>query len=99
MALSHPDAFAALVVVAGGGDPAKLSGIANIPSWSFHAASDPVVAVKFGRDTVDALSAAGAKPKYTEYPSEGYFYPSAHFSWVPAYADESMREWLFALAK
>jgi predicted peptidase len=94
MAASHPETFAALVEIAGGGDPMELGRIAKIPVWIFHADKD-IVPVKFAKTAFDALSASGGSPKFTEYPPELYFYPSAHYSWVPAYADVSMRDWLF----
>lgn len=94
MATAHPDTFAALVEIAGGGDPKELARIANIPVWIFHADKD-IISVKFAKAAFDTLSAAGGSPKFTKYPPELYFYPSAHYSWVPAYADANMREWLF----
>ncbi len=96
MALSHPDTFAALVPICGGGDPARLGRIAKLPIWVFHGEADPVVPVQVSRASVAALKAAGGLPRYTEYPHDAFFLPNAHFSWVPAYADEEMREWLFA---
>jgi len=55
-----------------------------------------VIPVTYGRNTVEALKAAGGQPHYTEYDASTYFYPMAHFSWVPAFRDAAMREWLFA---
>jgi predicted peptidase len=95
MAIAHPDTFAALVVIAGGGDPAALAAVAHIPSWIFHAARDPMVSVRFSDNTVTALTRAGGKPTYTRYSEDVYFYPSAHASWIPAYAGADMKEWLF----
>lgn len=95
LALSHPDALAAIVVASGGGDPAKLAGIARLPVWIFHAVKDPVVPVSFARATVKTLMTAGGAPRYTEYPQDSFFYPTAHESWVPAFSNAEMREWLF----
>ncbi len=96
LALDHPETFAALVPICGGGDPARLGRIAKLPIWVFHGEADPVVPVKTSRGSVAALQAAGGTPRYTEYPQDAFFLPNAHFSWVPAYADAEMREWLFA---
>lgn len=96
MAIEHPETFAALVPICGGGDPAKLARIAQIPIWAFHGAADPVVPVSGSRASIAALKAAGGTPRYTEYAKDMFFLPNAHFSWVPAYADEKMREWMFA---
>jgi predicted peptidase len=95
IAIAHPQEFAALVPVCGGGDPAKLAAIAAVPIWIFHAAKDPTVRVGYSRNSVAALKKAGAHPKYTEYPADAYFYPSAHFSWTTTYANAEMRDWLF----
>ncbi len=99
LAIAHPDLLAAIMTASGGGDPAKLASVAALPAWVFHAVQDPVIPVSFSRGTVDALTKAGGRPKYTEYPSDAVFYPSAHASWVPAYANEEMRNWLFQQSK
>jgi predicted peptidase len=57
------------------------------------------VPVRFSRDTVKALADAGGSPRYTEYPNGTCFNPTAHLSWVPAYADAQMRKWLFEQSK
>jgi predicted peptidase len=99
LAIEHPDEFAALVPVCGGGDPGRLAGIARTPIWVFHAAEDPIVPVQLSQVSVKALEAAGGSPKYTEYPAGTYFYPTAHFAWVPTYANAQMRAWLFQQTK
>jgi predicted peptidase len=98
MAIAHPEEFAAVVPICGGGDPARLAAIAKIPIWIFHAAKDPTVRVGYSRNSVAALKRAGGHPRYTEYPADAYFYPSEHFSWTSAYATVEMRDWLFAQA-
>ena len=85
-----------MVAIAGGGDPATVKALKDKPVWVFHAATDPVIPVSYSRDTVEALRAAGGQPRYTEYDAGTYFYPMAHFSWVPAFADKAMRDWMFS---
>jgi predicted peptidase len=99
MNVDHPDAFAAVVGICGGLDPAKAPVLAKKPIWVFHAEQDPIVNVRFSRETVSALREADGKPRYTEYGREVYFAPAAHWSWVPAYASREMRDWLFEQAK
>jgi predicted peptidase len=99
MNVDHPDTFAAVVGICGGLDPAKAAMLANKPIWVFHAAEDPIVEVRFSRDTVKALTDAGGAPRYTEYGEEVYIAPSAHQSWIPAYASSEMRDWLFEQSK
>jgi predicted esterase len=94
---AHPETFAAIVSVCGGLDPAQAPKLARKPIWLFHAAEDPLVSVRFSRAAVEALRAAGGSPRYTEYPPGTRFIgSSAHNSWVAAFADAAMRDWLFA---
>jgi len=65
---TRPDMFAAAVPVCGGGDPTLASGIVNVPVWAFHGAKDRSVPVKESRNMIEAIEAAGGKPKYTEFP-------------------------------
>lgn len=99
LAVGHPDEFAALVPICGGGDPAKLASISMTPIWIFHAQEDPTIPVQMSRDSVKALEDAGGTPKYAEYPASTYFFPTAHFSWIPSYANTEMRDWLFQQSK
>ncbi|MBN2638231.1 MAG: prolyl oligopeptidase family serine peptidase [Bacteroidales bacterium] len=85
----EPGLFAAAVPVCGAGDSSKATEIAKIPIWIFHGADDPVVPVQFSYDMAQALIKAGAHPGLTIYPGVG------HFSWVPAYSDPLMMNWLF----
>jgi len=98
--IQHPDLFAAMVPVAAYGDPVGAGQVlANKPIWQFTAEADPVIAVDLVRATIKGVRDAGGNPKYTEYPKSAFFFPVAHFSWVPAYADAEMKEWMFAQSK
>jgi len=85
----YPDLFAAAVPVCGGGDLSKASKISHIPIWIFHGALDEAVDPALSQNMLEALTKAGAKPGYTQYPEAG------HFSWIAAYSDEMMIDWLF----
>ncbi len=91
----QPELFAAMVPVCGGAEPAQVAVLKDKPLWAFHAAADPIVPADFSRKAVAAVRTAGGQPRYTEYDASTYFFPMAHFSWVPAYRTEEMREWLF----
>jgi predicted peptidase len=73
------------------GDPymETAKGIGNTPIWIFHGAADPTVPVTESQKMVEALKAAGANPKYTEYPGV------THNSWDKAYGEEELPKWLF----
>ncbi|MEO6404709.1 MAG: prolyl oligopeptidase family serine peptidase [Ferruginibacter sp.] len=85
----YPHLFAAAVPVCGAGDISKASVIAHIPIWVFHGAEDPAVSPIYSSDMVIALQKAGSRPGFTLYPGVG------HFSWLAAYSDASMFDWLF----
>ena len=85
----YPDLFAAAVPVCGGGDTSQASVFAHVPIWIFHGAEDPAVDATLSIQMADALTKAGAHPGLTIYPEVG------HFSWLGAYADPHMMEWMF----
>ena len=85
----YPNLFAAAVPVCGAGDVSKAPLIAHIPIWIFAGAEDAAVNPLNSLDMVEALSKAGAHPGFTQYPEVG------HFSWLGAYSDPLMMEWLF----
>ena len=85
----YPGLFAAAVPVCGGGDVSKAPLIAHIPIWIFHGAEDAAVNPVYSLEMAEALKKAGAHPGLTIYPETG------HFSWIAAYSDPMMMEWLF----
>src|SRR5262249_31137643 len=58
--------------ICGGGDVKQADKIKHIPCWCFHGALDKSVNVEGSRRMINALRAAGGKPKYTEYPEGGH---------------------------
>ncbi|MEH7494766.1 chitobiase/beta-hexosaminidase C-terminal domain-containing protein [Neobacillus niacini] len=94
--IAYPDLFAAMVPIAGGADPNKVKAITNKPIWAFHAEDDAVIPVSFTRNAIEALRNTGGNPIYTEYPSELKY---NHGSWVPAYENKEMIEWVFKQSK
>lgn len=89
----YPGYFAAAVPICGGGDPATVSKFIKVPIWCFHGDQDNAVKVTRSREMIDALKAAGANPKYTEYPGVG------HDSWTATYANPEVFKWLFSHQK
>jgi predicted esterase len=66
IAMNHPDMFAALAPVSGGGDPAGLEKIRRIPEFVVHGAADTVVPVKNSRAMVEAAQKLGIELRYKE---------------------------------
>jgi predicted peptidase len=88
LAASHPDRWAAIAPICGGGDPADASKIKHLPCWCFHGDADNVVPVDLSRRMIKALRAAGAEPTYDEYAGVG------HNSWDKAYDTAGLYDWL-----
>ena len=90
LAAAHPERFAAIVPVCGGGNPADAPKLAALPIWAFHGAKDPTVPVQRSREMVAAARAAGGNVKYTEYPE------AQHDCWTETYSNPELYKWLLA---
>lgn len=89
-----PGFFAAAFPICGGGDASKVELYGKkFPIWVFHGGSDPTVRVANSRLMVNALKAARARVKYTEYPGVG------HNSWDNAFAEPDLLSWLLQQKK
>jgi predicted peptidase len=86
----YPGKFAAAAPVCGGADLKLAPKLVKIPLWTFHGDKDTVVKLHRTVDMVEAIRRAGGKPLYTEYAGVG------HDSWVRAYNDPKLMEWMFA---
>jgi len=94
LGLQHPERFAAIVPICGGGEArnvrmaARNPAFKTLPIWAFHGAKDPVVPVAESERMVEAVKSAGNPDvRLTVYPDE------LHESWIPAYADEELYRW------
>jgi len=89
--VKHPEKFAAVVAICGGGDPSIVAPkLAKTPVWIFVGDQDRPQLVTGLRQMTEALKTAGGNVKYTEYPGV------PHNSWDKAYAEPGLAEWLFA---
>jgi predicted peptidase len=68
IAQNHPDIFAALAPVAGGGSPARMDSIKSIPQIVVHGDNDTTVLVTQSRAMVEAARKLGTEVKYIEVP-------------------------------
>jgi len=66
LAMSHPDVFAALAPISGGGIPAGMARLKNVPQIVIHGDDDKTVPVERSREMVEAGKKAGAEIKYIE---------------------------------
>ena len=68
IAIGHPEMFAALGPISGGGDVNGMVKIKNIPQYVTHGDTDPTVNVSMSRAMVEAGKKAGAPITYVEVP-------------------------------
>jgi predicted esterase len=73
LAASHPDLFAALGPIAGGGDPDEMAKLSHMPQYVVHGVLDVAVPVAQSRAMVAAARKLGAPVVYVELPSAGHY--------------------------
>jgi predicted peptidase len=89
LAADHPELFAAVVPVCGGGHPADADKLKNLPIWAWHGEADPAVPVKRSIEMVDAIQKAGSTTiRLTTLAHIG------HVSWQAAYASPEVWKWM-----
>ncbi len=89
MAMSHPEWFAALVPVCGGGMYWNAGRLRELPIWAFHGALDETVLPEESVKMVKAVNKNGGNARITVYPH------ADHNAWDPAFAEDSMWKWMF----
>ncbi len=96
IAAAHPDLFAAVAPICGGGDPAALDALAKSqrPIWVFHGGRDRVVSPIESLQMVNALLEKGHRDvKFTVHEDLG------HNVWTRIYAGEDFYAWLLAQSR
>jgi predicted peptidase len=97
LGLKHPERFAAIAPICGGGDPIgvflssrqKSAALKSLAVWAFHGAKDSVVKLEESERMIRALKKVGVKEV------ELTIYPEAdHDSWTETYNNEKLYEWL-----
>lgn len=91
LAADHPDRFAAVVPICGGGDPQDATALKTLPIWVFHGSEDRAVPLSKSQQMVDAIQAAGGTSiRFTVLEHVG------HNSWSAAYATPELYDWMRA---
>ena len=91
LAAEHPDFFAAVAPICGGGKPKTAEKLKDVSIWAFHGDKDSVVPLSQTTNITDAIKEAGGKKiKVTIYEEVG------HNSWQKAYADQELYKWLLS---
>ena len=91
LGMQHPDRFAGLAPIAGGGLPVYASRLKDVPVWAFYGAKDQAVLLDDARRVADRLAAEGGDVKITVYPEAGH-----QEAWEAAYADPALYDWIIA---
>lgn len=97
LATTHPDRFAAVAPISGGGDTigfiicastGKAQLLKNLPFWAFHGAKDTTVSVSDSERMINALKTFGCTDvKLTIYPE------AQHDAWTETYDNPELYEW------
>jgi predicted peptidase len=99
LGLSHPERFAAIAPICGGGnpqsvlqaDPKRREQVRRLPVWAFHGAKDPTVRLEESQRMVNALKQIGnTTVELTTYPDAG------HDSWTVSYDNPKLYEWFLS---
>ena len=85
----YPEKFAAAAPVCGGGDESQSEKLTHIPIWAFHGELDKTVHTSRSINMVNAVNKCGGNAKITLYENV------QHNSWINAYGDPELFEWLF----
>lgn len=103
---SHPETFAGAIIACGatyedwygGYDYSALAPLSG-SIYLTHAKGDPEVDFMFYEQSTAGMQAAGIEYETKVWTAEEIFYPHAHYSWTPTYADPAIRNWLFDQAR
>jgi len=99
LGLKHPERFAAIVPICGGGElidlllaeGEKKRALLTLGVWAFHGAKDPVVPLDESQRMVNLLKKLGVQDaRVTVYPEAG------HDSWTETYKNPEVYEWLLS---
>ena len=98
LGLAHPQLFAALVPICGGGetltprmhDEAGMTALRSLPVRVYHGVDDKVVSIEESLRMVGLLERLGVPVQMIRYEGVG------HAAWKPAYQDKELWTWLAA---
>jgi predicted esterase len=93
LALKHPETFAAIVPICGGGDTTSIWKLRYTPVWCFHGAKDNVVPLAFSQKMINALRPYNPGIQFTVYEE------AMHDSWTATYNNDSLYTWLLSQQK
>ncbi len=86
----HPERFAAITPICGGGEWFLADRLKSVPVWAFHGAKDPVVPLRESQEMATALQRAGGNVQLTVYPE------AQHDCWTETYNSPKLYEWFLS---
>ena len=90
LAMAHPEWFAAIVPICGGGMYWNAERLKYMGVWAFHGNADKTVFCEESQKMVNAVNKKGGHAKLTIY--EGV----PHNSWTPTFQSPEVWKWLFS---
>lgn len=93
-AMEFPDRFAAIVPVAGGGEPARAEKLRGVAAWFFHGREDTIVPLPSSERLVDAMRKNGHPDVRLTVIREG-----GHVIVREVYANPELYDWLLLKRK
>ena len=94
LSMAHPELFAAIVPVCGGGLAWNAGMLENTPVWAFHCVGDDLVKCQETITMVDAVKRySKSEVKITIYPE------ISHDAWTKTYQNTALYEWLLSKQK
>ena len=93
-AMSHPELFAAIVPICGGGLSWNAGMLKNTPVWAFHCVGDTIVSCQ---NTIEMVE--GVK-RYSQEDVKITIYPTcSHDAWTETYQNQEVYAWLLSQIK
>jgi len=88
LSILHPNRFAAIAPICGGGNWRLAGNIKDIPTWVVHGDADQAVPITESNQMVEAIRRAGGNPRYDIVVGGG------HDVWTDFYAKQEFYDWL-----
>lgn len=93
LAMSHPEYFAAIVPICGGGMYWNSIRLKDVAIWAHHGELDNTVAPIESERMVQTVNYYGGNARLTIYPDV------AHDAWIPTFANPELFPWLLSHTK
>lgn len=93
LAMSHPEWFAAIIPICGGGMYWNAGRLTNMGVWAFHGSDDATVLCEESKKMVQMINQKGGNAKLTIYEGVG------HDAWTPTIQNKEVWKWLFEQRK